>query len=120
MEQVLFRHNRPGRPVTFAEYCGEGGFGALRKALGEMSPADVQQAVIDSGLRGRGGAGFPTGMKWSFVPKTSPKPSISTIRTWSQFLSRLRLSCRASRKPLPLCGGARWEPPLRFLWAVAG
>ncbi|HSC71316.1 MAG TPA: NADH-quinone oxidoreductase subunit NuoF [Candidatus Methylomirabilis sp.] len=74
MEQVLFRHNRPGRPVTFAEYCDEGGFAALRKALREFSPDDVQQAVIDSGLRGRGGAGFPTGKKWSFVPRDLPGP----------------------------------------------
>ena len=39
-----------------------------------MSPDDVQQAVIDSGLRGRGGAGFPTGKKWSFVPRDLPGP----------------------------------------------
>jgi NADH-quinone oxidoreductase subunit F len=74
MEQVLFRHNRPGRTITFAEYCGEGGFDALKQALGGLSPDQVQQMVIDSGLRGRGGAGFPTGKKWSFVPRDLPGP----------------------------------------------
>ncbi|WP_243373763.1 NADH-quinone oxidoreductase subunit NuoF [Geotalea sp. SG265] len=74
MEQVLFRHNRPGRAVTFAEYCGEGGFDTLKQALKSLSPDQVQQMVIDSGLRGRGGAGFPTGKKWSFVPRNLPGP----------------------------------------------
>ncbi|MBJ6725680.1 NADH-quinone oxidoreductase subunit NuoF [Geomesophilobacter sediminis] len=74
MEQVLFRHNRPDRSVTFEEYCAEGGFDALKKALTAMTPDEVQQTVIDSGLRGRGGAGFPTGKKWSFVPRNLPGP----------------------------------------------
>ena len=50
-------------------YEKHGGYSALRKALGEMSPEDVLNEVKNSGLRGRGGAGFPTGMKWSFMPK---------------------------------------------------
>ena len=74
MEQPLFQHNKPGRCVTFEEYRAEGGFGALAKGLTELTPDQVQQAVIDSGLRGRGGAGFPTGKKWSFVPRNLPGP----------------------------------------------
>ncbi|HVF09522.1 MAG TPA: NADH-quinone oxidoreductase subunit F, partial [Abditibacteriaceae bacterium] len=50
-------------------YEAHGGYAALRKALETMSPDDVLNEVKTSGLRGRGGAGFPTGMKWSFMPK---------------------------------------------------
>lgn len=74
MDLPLFRHNRPDRPVTFKEYCDEGGFEGLKKGIPRMSPAEVQQTVIESGLRGRGGAGFPTGKKWSFVPRDLPGP----------------------------------------------
>lgn len=55
-------------------YRRHGGYEALRKALTTMSPDDVINEVKKSALRGRGGAGFPTGTKWSFVPKDSPKP----------------------------------------------
>jgi NADH-quinone oxidoreductase subunit F len=50
-------------------YESHGGYAAVRKALAEMSGDDVLNEVKTSGLRGRGGAGFPTGMKWSFMPK---------------------------------------------------
>lgn len=57
---------------TLKVYRDTGGYKSLEKAL-KMSPADIIEEVKKSALRGRGGAGFPTGMKWSFVPKDSPK-----------------------------------------------
>lgn len=55
-------------------YRRNGGYEAIKHALDSMSPDDVINEVKKSALRGRGGAGFPTGLKWSFVPKDSPKP----------------------------------------------
>ena len=54
-------------------YVKQAGYKALEKALKEMTPESIIEEVKKSNLRGRGGAGFPTGMKWSFVPKDSPK-----------------------------------------------
>src|SRR5260370_670208 len=54
-------------------YLMQGGYQALEKALKEMTPETIVDEVKKSNLRGRGGAGFPTGMKWSFVPKDTPK-----------------------------------------------
>ena len=55
----------------FDTYTANGGYEGLRKAV-QMSPADVIQTVLDSNLRGRGGAGFSTGRKWSFIPQDAP------------------------------------------------
>src|SRR5215211_3441806 len=66
------------RSWTLQSYESRGGYAALRTALG-MAPADVIAAVKDSGLRGRGGAGFPTGMKWSFIPQDNPKPKYLVV-----------------------------------------
>lgn len=54
-------------PEEIEEYIGTGGYQALGKVLTEMTPGEVIQALLDSGLRGRGGAGFPTGLKWKLA-----------------------------------------------------
>jgi len=71
---------RWGNPeaVTIDGYVRTGGYGALRKALA-TAPQDVIEEVKVSGLRGRGGAGFPTGTKWDFIPKNSPKPAYVVV-----------------------------------------
>jgi NADH-quinone oxidoreductase subunit F len=73
-EPVLLR--RVGKPDSqaLAGYRADGGYAALAKALGEMTPAQVIDVVKASGLRGRGGAGFPCGVKWTFLPKDHPGP----------------------------------------------
>lgn len=59
---------------TFEVYRQKGGYAAVEKAIKTMSPEDVVEEVKKSGLRGRGGAGFPTGMKWSFLAKPEGVP----------------------------------------------
>ena len=75
MEKPLTQHIRDDqRPLTLKEYEQVGGYSALRKVLKEMTPKALTDLVKESNLRGRGGAGFPTGLKWSFVPMNAPKP----------------------------------------------
>ncbi len=62
-----------------ANYEARGGYKAARKALFEMTSAEIIDVVKESGLRGRGGAGFPTGMKWSFIPQDNPKPKYLVV-----------------------------------------
>ncbi len=68
-EHILLRHRDIPNIKDLAVYQAHGGFEAFRKAVTEMQPDEVTDEVKKSGLRGRGGAGFPTGLKWAFMDK---------------------------------------------------
>jgi NADH-quinone oxidoreductase subunit F len=75
MEQPLTQHIRPGEaPLDLPRYEGAGGYQAVHQALRRMAPPEVTELVKESNLRGRGGAGFPVGAKWSFVPMGDDAP----------------------------------------------
>ena len=69
MEKILTKNIETENSHRIGVYMESGGYEAWKKVLKEMSPEEVTDMVKESGLRGRGGAGFPAGLKWSFVPK---------------------------------------------------
>jgi NADH-quinone oxidoreductase subunit F len=72
--QVLFQNRKPNRIATIDEYRQSEGYQALTTALQKYSPKEVQQIVVDANLQGRGGAGFPAGLKWKSVADNFPFP----------------------------------------------
>ena len=73
-DNVLLRHETIPDIHKLDVYVAHDGYAAARTALTSLTPADVTAQVKDANLRGRGGAGFGTGMKWGFLPKDSDKP----------------------------------------------
>jgi len=70
---VCFTTMEFDEPWTLENYLKTGGYEAWKKILAEKTdPGDIIEEVKKSGLRGRGGAGFPTGLKWSFMPRNAP------------------------------------------------
>lgn len=68
--QIVLENSGKINPERIESYIAAGGYRALCTAIREMTPGDVVQCITDSGLRGRGGAGYPTGLKWGTVAKT--------------------------------------------------
>ncbi len=68
-EHIVLRHRDIADFKEFAVYTANGGYATAKRALTTMEPAAIIDEVKKAGLRGRGGAGFPTGLKWSFIPK---------------------------------------------------
>jgi NADH-quinone oxidoreductase subunit F len=72
-EHVLLLNRQPDRPLTLDEYRSHGGYEALIETVKKRTPEEVRQAVVASRLRGRGGAWYPTGKKWSFIGEAHPR-----------------------------------------------
>jgi NADH-quinone oxidoreductase subunit F len=137
--EVCFRTLHKDRPWRLDTYQSEGGYEALRKILAEKTAQDdIIEAVKQSGLRGRGGAGFPTGLKWGFINRTAPGDKYVVVNSDEgepgTFKDRdiLRYNPHALIEGMIICGyaigaatgynyirGEFWEPYERFEDALA-
>jgi len=73
-KKILLNYERNGKSHTLDSYLKRDGYKTLANKVAKLKPGEVLEEVKKSGIRGRGGAGFPAGIKWSFLPKDSSKP----------------------------------------------
>src|SRR5438093_2707822 len=100
-EAVLTRNIRKPGSDGIDPYLASGGYQGLRRVLKEMAPEKVVDEVKNSGLRGRGGAGFPTGMKWGFLPKTKDRPRYLCVNADDERAGHLQGSPAHREGPAP-------------------
>ena len=137
--EVCFRTLHKDLPWRLETYQSEGGYEALKKILRDKIPqGEIIEAVKQSGLRGRGGAGFPTGLKWSFINRTAPGDKYVVVNSDEgepgTFKDRdiLRYNPHSLVEGMIICGyaigaetgynyirGEFWEPYERFEAALA-
>ena len=137
--EVCFRTLHKDRPWRLETYQSEGGYEAIKKIISEKTPQqEIIETVKQSGLRGRGGAGFPTGLKWSFINRTAPGDKYVVCNSDEgepgTFKDRdiLRYNPHALIEGMIICGyaigavagynyirGEFWEPYERFEAALA-
>ena len=82
MERILFKHVDVPDINRLSVYVDNHGYDAFKQAVKDLQPQEVTQLVSDSGLAGRGGAGFPTGRKWSFLPVALHAGTPGTSTCW--------------------------------------
>jgi NADH-quinone oxidoreductase subunit F len=80
-KQFLLHNRMEDQTLTIEEYRETGGYQGLEKTLREYSPGETKKIVLDSGLRGHGGAGFPTGRKWELLKDDAPQPRYVVVNT---------------------------------------
>src|SRR5262249_60841117 len=98
---VVFRHREVDGPLDdLAAYERAGGYAALKKALADMEPDEVLYAFHRSGLRGRGGAGFPTGRKARFLPQEAPQPAYGGCKSGESGRRAVHGAAVAARGPV--------------------
>ena len=104
-EPILFGDFATQGVDTLDGFRGAGGYQTALDGLKNRKPEEITEIVKASGLRGRGGAGFPTGMKWSFVPKGSPKPKYLVVNAYESEPGTFKDRELLSRSPHRLLEG---------------
>ena len=97
--KIVLRNSGIIDPLNIDEYIARDGYQALAKVLTEMTPEEVVEEVLASGLRGRGGAGFPTGLKWSFAAAAGQRRQVHPLQRRRGRPGRVHGPLRPRRRP---------------------